>query len=119
MTRIATDYLSSFMIMQVRAFSSWPGSKAAFTVRESNGAVSDPFDLKITCAAQHGGSAESLDLPQKPGSTCRTAAKGVLVRCGAGSILELHTVQPASRKPMPISAYLNGLSAGAQLRWAD
>lgn len=103
--------------MQVRAFSTWPGSKAAFRIQEPDGAVSDSFDLKITRAAEHTGSMESMTLSEQPGSTHRTAAKEILVRCGAGSILRLQTVQPASRKPMPVSAYLNGLSADSQLIW--
>ncbi len=87
-------------------------------MREADGTSSHQFDLKIVQAAPHAGPTDGLVLSSEPGRTCRTGAKGLVVRCGAGSILHLLTVQPASKKAMPISAYLNGLSAEAELVWS-
>ena len=103
------------LLSQVRAFSSWPGSKATFVIKEPDGALSDPFDLKIISAAEWEGSTEGLSLAEEPASTWRTSHKRIFIRCGAGSVLQLLTVQPASKKPMLVPAYLNGLTGSAQL----
>ncbi|KAK9849374.1 hypothetical protein WJX84_008915 [Apatococcus fuscideae] len=63
---------------QIRAFSSWPGSRASFTTREPDDAASEPFDLKITRAAVYQGSTQSISLSGQPGCICRTPAKEIL-----------------------------------------
>ena len=103
------------LLSQVRAFSSWPGSKATFVIKEPDGALSDPFDLKVVSAAEWEGAEAGLSLPEEPASTWRTSNKKIFIRCGAGSVLQLLTVQPASKKPMQVPAYLNGLNPSAQL----
>lgn len=39
----------------------------------------------------------------------------VLVSCGKGTLLELKTVQPAGKKPMPSSDWARGLAAGKRV----
>ncbi|KAK9863842.1 hypothetical protein WJX84_004606 [Apatococcus fuscideae] len=102
---------------QVRAFAGWPGSKVSLSLREADGSLSEPFDLKIVQAAPFPRPVEGdWQVPTGgPGSTSITARDGLLIRCGMGSVLKVLMVHPSGRKAMSIDAYLNRLSSGATL----
>jgi len=88
---------------RARGFQPWPG---AFTHAEGR-------LLKLMRVHPLFGS----NAGQEPGRLVQADARGVVVACGGGTLLQLEEVQPESRRPMKATAWAQGarLSPGAPL----
>jgi methionyl-tRNA formyltransferase len=86
---------------RVRAFSSWPGARGAFTLD------GEPLTLKVLesrVSAEAAAERLRVTLSPRPGLPA-----ALLVPCGNGEALELLSVQAAGGRPMAGSAYWAGL----------
>ena len=90
---------------RVRGFHPWPG-----TFTESDGRI-----LKVRSARAVSLVGSAPPGTPSPGTVLEVSAEGLVVACGAGSLLLLTEVQPESRRPMPAAAF----AAGARLRSGD
>lgn len=78
---------------RVRGFQPWPGAATAFEGRT----------LKVLRGRVEAGGPGGA-----PGTVLAVDERGVLVACGAASILRLLVVQPESRNAMPAAAFAQG-----------
>lgn len=98
---------NQLIVLQVRAFAGWPGTTATFRLAtEGLEAQGEPFKILKTRLG-------SGDHPRRTGRPeAFVEEKCLLVQCGqdgAGGCVEVLEIQPQGKKPMPVSAFLNGL----------
>jgi methionyl-tRNA formyltransferase len=102
--------LHSFAWLQVRAFAGWPGTTATFHLEASGSELAKDMVVKIIETHVSAGSHEQASPAGERKLKEVHVAKGrFLIPCGDGEVLEVHELQPPGKKPMPASAYINGL----------
>jgi methionyl-tRNA formyltransferase len=94
--------------MQVRAFVGWPGTQAVLLLRSHDGTADREMEVKVTRTRV------SQEVPQSNPSSqegfIEASHEGqMLISCGGGSVLQVLELQPAGKKPMSATAFLNGV----------
>ena len=99
----------------------WPGTFLYCRVgeeEEGEGEKTPPVKLKVIQSRIPDGDEDATVVPTDEIVLGPKKGDGLRVVCGDGSVLELMSVQPATRKEMDAKSFVNGLR-GARLRWVQ
>lgn len=105
---------------KARGFSMWPGTFLYFQLideddnRNSKMNV-EPLKVKVITSRvlEEDSEEKTQDVTLGPNK-----GDGLRIVCGDGSVLELLTIQPATRKPMDAKSFCNGLR-GKRIQWVN
>lgn len=98
---------------RLRGFSMWPQAFMYFKVGDDDDKDREPIKVKILETRVV---ADRIETPTDEVRLGPTRKSGLYVVCGDGSVLELITVQPATRKAFPARDFQNGYP-GETIRW--